>query len=229
MGIEWVAGIDEAGKGPIIGPLVIAIAAIEQEKEQHLKELGVKDSKMLTPHQRDSLVSHIKGWTFWHLIRIEPQEIDEAVFSETLNLNWLEAIHTAKLIDHIAEELGKKHQKLVKVFVDCPSNNIKAYTTYLKSRIHKDHRHIEICAEHKADVNHPIVSAASIIAKTTRDEEIEKLKKKHSVEFGSGYPADPRTKEFVERNFRKYDFFRTSWSTYQKLADKKKQKSLGEF
>jgi ribonuclease HII len=229
MGIEWVAGIDEAGKGPIIGPLVIAIAAIEEEKEEHLRELGVKDSKLLTPHQRSSIVTHVLGWTTHALVQVNPQEIDDAVLSDSLNLNWLEAIHTARLIDQIAGTLEKRHQKLIRVFVDCPSNNISAYTTYLKS--HLKHKDLEIHAEHKADVNHPIVSAASIIAKTKRDEEIEIIKRTHGVDFGSGYPADPKTKAFVEKNFRstKFPHFRKSWATYQNLIKKMKQRSLGEF
>jgi ribonuclease HII len=230
MCAQYVAGIDEAGKGPIIGPLVLAIAAIEKNKEDHLRGLGVKDSKLLTPQQRGSLVGHIKGWTSWNLVVVEPLEIDEAVLSDSLNLNWLEAIHSAKLIDAMATQLVKEHQELLRVVVDCPSNNISAYTSYLKT--HLKHKEIEIIAEHKADLNHPIVSAASIIAKTTRDARIEDLKKKFGVNFGSGYPSDPTTKVFVENHFkdpRLVTIMRKSWETYQKLVRKSKQKGLGEF
>lgn len=230
MSAQFVAGIDEAGKGPIIGPLVLAIAAIEKDKEEHLRELGVKDSKLLSPHQRDSLVGHIKGWTSWNLVEVGPREIDDAVLSDSLNLNWLEAIHSAKLIDKMSQDLAKEHQELVRVVVDCPSNNIPAYSAYLKT--HLKNKDIEIVAEHKADLNHPIVSAASIIAKTTRDGLIEELKKKYGVQFGSGYPSDPGTKVFVEKHFRDPRLsvmMRKSWETYQKLVRKLSQKGLGDF
>ncbi|MAE13458.1 ribonuclease HII, partial [Candidatus Woesearchaeota archaeon] len=84
-------------------------------------------------------------------------------------------------------------------------------------------------AEHKADLNHPIVSAASIIAKVTRDREIEKIKQKIKIDFGSGYPADPKTQAFIKNNHDKYDIFRTTWKTYKNIAQTKQQTSLNTF
>ena len=145
-----------------------------------------------------------------------------------MNLNWLEAIHSAKLIDHIAEELQKRHQTLRRVVVDCPSTNIAAYTTYLRS--HMKHKGVEVIAEHKADVNHPIVSAASVLAKVRREEEIAKLKKQYQLDFGSGYPSDPSTQEFIKKYWSKHpELFRKSWSSYQAFVKKKAQSSLGDF
>ena len=86
--------------------------------------------------------------------------------------------------------------------------------------------------EHKADFNHLIVGAASIIAKVTREKELEKLRRKLKVDFGSGYPGDPKTKKFLEENWNnpKYSFlFRKSWATYKAFADKAKQSSLQGF
>jgi ribonuclease HII len=93
---------------------------------------------------------------------------------------------------------------------------------------------IELVVEHKADLNNTIVGAASILAKVTRDGEIEKLKKIAKQDFGSGYPADPKTVEFLKKNYDKFDFFRTSWATYKNVAgtnstNKSKQKGLGDY
>ena len=88
---------------------------------------------------------------------------------------------------------------------------------------------VKLIVEHKADTKYPTVAAASILAKVTRDREIEKIKKKIGIDFGSGYPSDPKTIEFVNKHWNKFDIFRKSWSTYQKVAAKKSQSKLTGF
>jgi len=89
---------------------------------------------------------------------------------------------------------------------------------------------IKIISEHKADENYPVVSAASILAKVTRDEEIEKIKQQIGVNFGSGYPSDETTQRFLEENYDKYpDIFRKTWKSYKNVLKQKSQKGLGEF
>jgi ribonuclease HII len=216
-----VAGVEEAGRGPIIGPMAMCICLIEESEEFQLKALGVKDSKLLTPEQREKLFLLIKSMTTSRIVLISPKEIDAAVESKEMNLNWLEAKMTAKFIAATRPD---------KAILDCPSNNIKAYTEYVRKNIPEKLRDkVKIVAEHKADVNHPIVSAASILAKVTRDREIEKIKQQYHVDFGSGYPSDPRTKEFVRDNWHLYPFFRKSWETYKQVAQQKAQRKLGEF
>jgi ribonuclease HII len=86
--------------------------------------------------------------------------------------------------------------------------------------------------EHKADVNHPACSAASILAKVTRDMEIEKIKKQIGVDFGSGYPSDPVTKKFLQdygKKHKKDGIFRETWGTWQNFKTKKEQKSISDF
>ena len=111
-----------------------------------------------------------------------------------------------------------------KAILDAPSNNIEAYADYVKNKVK-----CEILAEHKADANYPVVGAASILAKVTRDREIEKIKEKVGKDIGSGYPSDPITQEFLKKNWNKYDFFRKSWETYKKIAKEKNQSKLGDF
>jgi len=113
------------------------------------------------------------------------------------------------------------------VILDSPSNNIKAYKSYVQHRL--NHK-AEIQAEHKADLNYPVVSAASILAKVTRDKEIEEIKKQIGVDFGSGYMSDPRTAEFLANNCDNYpEIFRHSWYPCKKIAESKQQKKLNGF
>jgi len=212
-----IAGVEEAGRGPVIGPMVMAIAAIEEKEEFKLKTLGVKDSKMLTPNQRERLYNEIKGLCKFEMVKISPAEIDAAVMGEESNLNWLEADHSVMLINKLRPD---------KVILDCPSTNLHAYKEYILKKL--DYKPI-LVVEHKADVNYTIVGAASILAKVARDNEIKKLKAKYGVNFGSGYPSDPLTVDFVMKNFDKYPFFRQSWAPWQEAKKQGGQKKIGEF
>ena len=114
-----------------------------------------------------------------------------------------EAVKSVEIINALKPDL---------VVLDCPSTNIPAYRDYIVQRL--DNKNMEVHAEHKADVNHPVVSAASIIAKVTRDEEIEKLKKKINLNFGSGYPSNCRRQksgagagDFLSAQGAKHSFY----------------------
>jgi len=214
-----VLGIDEAGRGPVIGPLVIAGVSIDEKDLDKLNELGVKDSKLLSPTQREDMFNKIINTAKNHkIIIIPPKEIDSALKSESLNLNWLEAIKSAEIINFIKPE---------KAIVDCPSNNIPAYKNFLKKHL-KDKT--ELIIEHKADFKYAVVSAASIIAKVTRDNEIKKIQKKLEEPIGSGYPSDPITINFLKKNHNNYpEIFRKEWASWKNINKKKKQKSLKDF
>jgi ribonuclease HII len=214
-----LCGIDEAGRGPVIGPLVICGVMIEEKEENKLKDIGVKDSKLLTPDQREKLFGLLKDKVKHKILIINPSEIDDALRSNEINLNWLEAIKSAEIINSLNPD---------KAILDCPSTNIKAYTTYLTNLL-KD-KNTKIIAEHKADFNYPVVGAASILAKVTRDREIEKIKRKIGQNFGSGYPSDPSTREFLLKNYSKYpEIFRKEWASYKEAASTKKQKNLSDY
>lgn len=212
-----LVGIDEARRGPLLGSMVICGVLVEENKEKDLKEIGVKDSKLLTMKQKINLFPEIlKIIKKYKAIIISPKEIDDALTSEESNLNKLEAVKSAMIINYLKPD---------KVILDCPSVNIPAYVDYLKTFLkHKT----KIKAEHKAEI-HPSVAAASILAKVIAEQELAKLKKKYNVEFGSGYPSDPKTKEFLKNNYKKYDFFRKTWVPYKRIAEKKKQKSLADY
>lgn len=213
-----LCGVEDAGRGPMIGPLVMCGVMISKEDEEDLRQMGCKDSKMLTPLQRERIAERIMEFAKrWEVRVIHPAEIDEAVSGKDgLNLNWLEAQKSAEIINSLKPDLA---------VLDCPSTNITAYRDYLIQRL--DNKNMEVHAEHKADVNHPVVSAASIIAKVTRDEEIEKLKRKINLDFGSGYPSDPKTVGFAKRYWDKHpEIFRKTWAPYKKLLAEHGQKKL---
>tara|TARA_Y100000310_G_C20698011_1_gene827115 strand:+ start:3270 stop:3920 length:651 start_codon:yes stop_codon:yes gene_type:complete len=214
-----VAGIEEAGRGPVIGPMVMVGVLVDEKDFPKLQSIGAKDSKLLTPDTRERIFDQILGMVKKYEIAIIPAaKIDESLNSETSNLNKLEGDTSAMLINTLKPE---------KAILDCPSNNPEAYSEYIKAQL--DNKKTIIVAEHKADVNYPVVSAASIIAKVIRDREIEKLKKKFNVDFGSGYPSDEKTQKFLKANYKKYPFFRKTWSSYKNVIEGKKQKSLGDF
>ena len=214
-----ICGIDEAGRGPVIGPLVICGVLINEKDLPKLQALNPKDSKLLTSKRRSELEKRIKQVVKdYKIIKVSPKEIDSAVESKTLNLNWLEAIKCAEIINSLKPNT---------VFLDCPSNNINAFSDYLKNYL--DNKKISLTCAHKADQKYIIVSAASIIAKTTRDFEIEKIKEKIGIDFNSGYPSDKKTQEFLKKYHNKFpEIFRKSWVSYKNIK-KAKQKSLAEF
>jgi ribonuclease HII len=210
-------GIDDAGRGPVLGPMILAGVLIEESEEQKIKELGAKDSKLLTPLKRNQLKNQFISYPH-HIEISEPQQIDAHP-----NLNKLEAEKAAKIINTLVKEKTR-------VIVDCPSSNPVEWQDKLVAEINPEIIHlVEISCEHKADFNHPIVSAASIIAKEKREEEVARLKKEYREDFGSGYPSDPKTKEFVKKNHSNPEFeklIRHSWSTVKKLKGNKDQKKL---
>ncbi|HLC31882.1 MAG TPA: ribonuclease HII [Candidatus Nanoarchaeia archaeon] len=218
-------GIDDAGRGPVIGPMILAGALLQKPVEDQLKKLGVADSKTLTHPRRIALAKLIKESADAHHITItQPKDIDAALNGK-INLNTLEAMKTADIINALNPE-----KEPLKVIVDCPSVNTQAWKKTLISFI-KHPENLDISCEHKADANHVSVSAASILAKVTREEEVEKLKREYG-EIGSGYPSDPYTQVFLKKNgkeLRDKNLFRTSWATYKALFPEAKQALLGSF
>jgi ribonuclease HII len=213
-----ICGIDEAGRGPVIGPLVMAGVVMDEKELYRFENIGVKDSKLLSQAKRERLFDMVKNIALrYEIIVITPKQVDESLASPALNLNKLEGLTSAKILNNLKPE---------KAILDAPSNNISAFEEYVKGFLETD---IDLRAEHKADLNYVVVGAASILAKVTRDREIEKLKRQVGIDFGSGYPSDPKTVKFLKENFDKYDFFRKSWASYKNVVSGKNQSSLSNF
>jgi len=212
-----VLGIDEAGRGPIIGPLIIAGVLIDEKESEKLTKGGIKDSKLILKKKREQLFKKIKKDFKYKIIKVEPKEIDDIILNSNHNLNDLEAMKAAEIINELKPD---------KAIVDCPSPNTSKWNKQLKSMLDFD---IELITENKADENYPVVGAASILAKVTRDNEIEKIKKKYG-DVGPGYPSNEITKKFVKENFDKHpEIFRKSWATFKNAKKEKEQSKLNDF
>ena len=182
-----IIGIDDAGRGPVLGPMVMAGILINKKEEIQLLSLDVKDSKQIFPNKRKKIAKQLEKFPH-HLELTFPKEIDKLMTSGT-NLNTIEALKMSMIINKLMQNQTQK----VKVIVDCPSTNTKAWAETLREFIIKKQL-VELVCEHKADENYPVVSAASILAKVRRDQEIQKIKKRINISIGSGYPSDPLTK-----------------------------------
>ncbi|MCX8188568.1 MAG: ribonuclease HII [Nitrososphaeria archaeon] len=214
-----VGGVDEAGRGSLIGPLVLAGVSIQASRIPSLVEAGVKDSKLLSPSSRSRLYDVIFGLAKKvYVVEVSPKEIDEYVLhgKRLRKLNYLEAKMIAKVVLEIDANV---------VYVDSPDIMCERFASIIKELIGSN---ISIVAENYADKRYPIVSAASIIAKVTRDRRIKELEQVYG-EIGSGYPSDPRTRAFVKRWLETKgplpDFVRLSWKSLKKICSK----SLDDF
>lgn len=204
-----VIGVDEAGRGSLIGPLVVSGCSVPIGLLHKLRELGVKDSKKLSPNKRKELFEQIKGLKEIKLLsfKIKPHLIDSYVWSKEkgVNLNYLEAVYMAKIIDRLPGILA-----VVDAADANESNFLKMVSENMRSKK-------SVVSAHHADENYVVVSAASIVAKVTRDLEVEKIRKRFG-DFGSGYPSDRRTIDFIRSvsNPEVYRFIRLSWKTLYK-------------
>ncbi len=220
-------GIDEAGRGPVLGPMILAGVLADEREITKFKELDVKDSKMVIPKRREFLAREIKKIALgYHIIKINPEEIDEKI-DHKVNLNKIEALKAAEIINILMKKVPE-----AEIIVDCPSPNTRAWQNYLYEHLH-DKNKIRLKCEHKADINYLVVSAASILAKVTRDYEVEKIKKQYDIKCGSGYPSDPVCQKFLEtdkaREMAKLGLIRKSWATWKNEVKKKGQRKLLEF
>ncbi len=204
-----VCGVDEAGRGSMLGPLVVAGITISRSKINLLKKLGVRDSKKLSPVTRERLYKKIiEVVDDYHVIRIPPRIIDKSVSNHSLN--HLEAKYMAKVISKLSPSTA---------FVDSCDVNSKRFG----KEISKLTSNTKIRSYHHADSKFITVSAASILAKVSRDRAITRLNKKHDI--GSGYPSDPKTKVFVKKSIRRNQnltFLRKSWKPVKILMKKRK-------
>jgi ribonuclease HII len=212
-----VAGVDEAGRGCVIGPLVIAGVLLKHENLHLLTSLGVKDSKLLSPKKRQSLLPEITRIAEKHqTIKLSPTEIDHAVESgrKLHKLNRLEAQTMAQIITTLQPD---------EAYVDAADVLEDRFKHHIQENLTVQAR---IISKHKADKIYPVVSAASIIAKVERDKEISALKNVYG-DFGSGYLTDPKTIQFLRQWLRLHgeypDCVRRSW----KPAKKAKSETSG--
>jgi ribonuclease HII len=214
--MSMFCGVDEAGKGAVLGPMVVA--AVASDHEDLLPGIGIKDSKQLSPEKRTLLYEEIAATCSIALRVVSAAEIDSGRKSMTLNV-MLARLHAAVITDLVPDF----------AYVDACDVIAERYghmvTNFLGCRCH-------VRAEHHADESFPLVSAASIVAKVIRDREIEALATKYG-DIGSGYPSDQRTVEYLFEVIRHSGkppvFARSSWKTVEKMISEKEQASILDF
>ncbi len=222
-----VIGIDEAGKGPVLGSMFIGFSIINlanglkdlNDYQDSLKKLGVKDSKKIAPKKRNLIYQELKKKLDLKYAQLTPALID----SNNANggkLNELE-------IQAIVQILESEKPQLV--IIDALTSRPDKFGEDIQKRLSFE---CKIISENKADTKYELVGAASIAAKELREQELEQIKKNIKLDCGSGYPSDPKTKDFLKENYKNKEFdfiFRKSWQTYKDLAGDPKQKTLNDF
>lgn len=211
-----ICGVDEAGKGSVLGPLVIAAVGVSDESI--VADLGVKDSKLLSPKERNRLYFLIRKTCRIATVSIGPAEIDGIRREMTMNAC-------------VARAHAQAIQKLrpSRAFVDACDVNALRYAEMVKNHLGEP---CEIVSEHHADETYPVVSAASIVAKVTRDRSIRRFCKEYG-QIGSGYPSDPVTISWLTDYIRSHPapppIARKSWKTVSAILAQKSQTRLGDF
>ncbi|MBR4226032.1 MAG: ribonuclease HII [Candidatus Methanomethylophilaceae archaeon] len=211
-------GVDEAGRGSVMGPLVVG--AVFVESDDLLLEIGVKDSKKLTPRRRESmyeqLVSSVPGWS---VAVASAADIDR--LRKSMSLNDIELDMFCKAVsEHPAAE----------VIADCPDVNEAGFAARFRAALGSD---AAVTAKHKADDTYPVVSAASIIAKVTRDRMMEEIRERFGTDVGSGYPSDRHTMDFIEgwirENGRAPEDVRCSWEPVRVMLSRRSNTKISDW
>lgn len=217
-----ICGIDEAGRGPVIGPLILCGVCFEESQLPFLKKIGVRDSKKLSPKRRKELAKTIKdNCLSFEIIKVSAKEIDKRE-TDRITLNRLEELKMADIINKLKPDV---------IYIDAADVNEERFGKSIERSLNYSPN--KIVSKHRADDIFPIVSAASIIAKDTRDDVIEKFKQKYG-DIGSGYPSDKRTTDFLRNWIKKNKNFppivRDSWETTKKILDQEvKNKKITDY
>ena len=212
-----IVGVDEAGRGPVIGPLVVASLGIPESQLHILEELGVNDSKALTPSKRLEIRNKIlfhKNWKY-SIVEFSAEEIDRSM--EHHSLNDIEVRLFAKAIDNIDSAL------ISKLILDACDVNQERFGRNVCDKMKPTSNNFELISEHKADSKHLVVGAASILAKVHRDLEIDRISRECGIKIGSGYPSDPKTKEAIPSLISgesPHIHLRWSWATVERAWKK---------
>ncbi|MBO3798560.1 MAG: ribonuclease HII [Thermoproteota archaeon] len=216
-----IAGVDEAGRGCVIGPLVIAAVGVEEKSVQRLVEAGVKDSKRLSPRSRVQIASSIRRIArVVETRRVSASRID-GLRARGVSMNEIEAMLVGSILS--------KHRRGV-FYVDSVDRNYERFRMMILR--HAPGFKGVLIVRNYLDESNPMVGAASIIAKVERDRAVKSLLRKAGLPECSGYSSDPRTVRIVEQLLQsgsKTSMLRRSWSTVGRIGARLSQNSLKRF
>ena len=216
-----VLGIDEAGRGPVIGSMFIGGFVIEKDRLDDLEDLGVKDSKKLSNKKRERLREELDNFGETFLVEFTASKIDD--LRDVMSLNEIELKGFAEVVDRAEPD---------EVFMDLPEPDGDRFIGKVKDLM-KTETDLGFTAEHGADDTFPVVSAASIVAKSARESHVEELHRKYGYDFKSGYPHDSPTikflKDYLEEKGELPPETRMSWSTAERIKKEGDQEDLTRF
>jgi ribonuclease HII len=217
--LHGIAGVDEAGRGPLIGPMIICGVLVTPAALDDIEHIGVRDSKMLTPKRRGTLAAKIESIADRIVARsVSASDIDR--LRKQITMNEIEV----KEFVEVAKTLNPQ-----KLYLDAADVKAKRFGERIGEMSGLLSKGAVIVSEHKADSKYPIVSAASIIAKVQRDRAITRLHSRFG-DFGSGYPSDPKTIEFVKSLIRNNEklpsIIRHSWNSVKRIQEEIEQARL---
>jgi ribonuclease HII len=200
----FLLGVDEAGKGPVIGFMFVAGIVIDEERLFEVAGMGVKDSKLLSPERRGTLAGRLVSLAEDHyILEVPPRVIDELRGIMTMN---------EIMVRSFSQVL--RRLKADKAILDAADVNASRFAERVRI---VSGTSMEVVAEHQADAKHLVVGAASILAKVRRDRSMRELEASLGRRIGSGYPADPDTIAFLGRWVQEHgelpDFARHTWAT----------------
>ncbi len=203
-------GIDEAGRGPVLGPLVVCGCAFSERNEIELAGLGLRDSKLLPARERTRLAREIKRLAdAWVVESLSPCQVDSACAKGGLN-----QAETALFIAII------RRIRPAEVYLDALTSRPGRFGRSIAGALAP--LRPKIISENKADGKYPVVQAAAILAKVARDAAVERLSRIFG-DVGSGYPSDPRTAAFLRQFAAKGDYppcVRKSWRTVRREQER---------
>ncbi len=204
-----IIGMDEAGRGPVLGPMILAAVSMEKEEASLLPTMGIKDSKKIRPQKRKALYQILEG--------IESAEIKYIIFPPSeIDQNSLTNLYRNGVLELCKKLEGKE------IYLDlpCPPKGIPAYLEWFQNRLSPS----KVYGMNGGEDRYPIVAAASIVAKVIRDQEMEKIREAWGEDLGSGYPSDPKTRRFLNKLIQTEaslpPFVRSKWKTLQRLRQK---------
>ncbi|WP_129112758.1 ribonuclease HII [Halegenticoccus tardaugens] len=212
-------GADEAGRGPVLGPMVAAAVRAEPSA----LPADVDDSKRIAPPRREAIAAELRaadgvsiGVAVVGVARIDDPET---------NMNALTVAAQAEAVAAVADDGDA-------VVVDACDVDPARFGRRVRAGVGEAGTEIEVAAEHGADERHALVGAASVVAKVERDARIEALAAEYGS-VGSGYPSDPTTREFLREYVRERGRLpacaRSSWRTCSDLLAAAEQSALSEF
>ena len=216
MGVRHI-GVDEAGRGPAIGPLVVCALSIPEEDIKILKDLGADDSKKMAKSKRETIhskiveISNSKGWEIG-LVHCDARSID--LWMDSGTLNTLEVQAFADAISEVVSDLLEYN-----LFLDACDVDAARFGRNVSSKLGLKGSGCRVFSNHGMDSTDVVTGAASIIAKVNRDRAIEILSEEMGIELGSGYPSDPKTIAAIGELCKEEipnDCLRRKWKTVER-------------